>query len=235
MGQATSKRSPGTCECVCLPGKEGRCVHESTIDVPDEAVQAGSIQLNLVSSPPSTIALNQLVGWTDLGNDFFNDFSQLVAPESVHIWDSLVRLCKSRIGQKPHQLPPIYAYCKSYQISLVVRVYLTPWGGRFQPHKSEVWRHLEKVLLQLVNRWKWEEDEVVEGTAVRIFENKVRSAVHLSSYRFLTFTPFRYFEGLSPDFRALPDDTITLSLVVCHIQRRESRHSPNHGEALGGK
>jgi hypothetical protein len=142
------------------------------MNVPEEAVQAGSIRLNLLSPPPGQTAPSPLLDWTDIEDVPLHDPSQLFVVDSVPIWESLLRLTRSRIGQAPHQMPTIYAFCKSYQNSLVVRVFLTPWGGRFHPLKAAVWRDLEKVLMRLVGRWEWEEDEMVDGETL-IFENKV--------------------------------------------------------------
>jgi hypothetical protein len=172
MGQASSTKPHDQFECVGIPTEDGRRIRKSTMDVPEEAVQAGSIRLNLLSPPPGQTYPNQLVDWTDIDSVPLHDPSQLFSLESVPIWDSLLRLTRSRIGQVPHQLPPIYAYCKAHQDSLVVRVFLTPWGGRFHPLKSALWRDLEKVLMKLVDRWEYEGNEMVDAETL-IFENKV--------------------------------------------------------------
>lgn len=172
MGQASSTKPHDQFEWQRIPTQDGLRLPESTMNVPEEAVQAGSIRLNLLSPPPGQTYPNQLVDWTDIEDVPLHDPSQLFALESVPIWDSLLRLTRSRIGKVPHQMPTIYAYCKSYYDSLVVRVFLTPWGGRFHPLKPAVWRDLEKVLMRLVDRWEWEGDEKGDVEAL-IFENKV--------------------------------------------------------------
>jgi hypothetical protein len=172
MGQASSTKPHDQFECERIPTEDGLGPRKCTMDVPEEAVQGGSIRLNLLCPPPGQTAPSPLRDWTDVESVPLNDPLQLFSLDSVPIWDSLLRLTGSRIGQAPHQLPPIYAYCKSYQDSLVVRVFLTPWGGRFHPLKPAVWRDLEKVLMRLVDRWEWEGDEMVDGETL-IFENKV--------------------------------------------------------------
>jgi hypothetical protein len=172
MGQASSTKPHDQFERGGIPTEDGRRIRKNTMDVPEEAVQAGSIRLHLDSPPPGQTYPNQLVDWTDIESVPLNDPLQLFSSDSVPIWESLLRLTRSRIGQAPHQMPTIYAFCKSYQNSLVVRVFLTPWGGRFHPLKPAVWRDLEKVLMRLVNRWGWEEDEMVDAETL-IFENKV--------------------------------------------------------------
>lgn len=188
MGQTPSTRSHAACEGDCRLGGTGRCVYKSNIDVSEDAVQAGSVLIKLIPPPSSTTSLDpttppqssaaprRLLAWTDILDPSLIDISQLIAPESSEsspVFESLVYLSKTRIGSKPHEFSPIYAYCKSYKDSLAVRVYLTPWGGRFQGLKPVVWRHLERVLMQLVNRWEWQDFGRLQGEPARIFENKV--------------------------------------------------------------
>lgn len=137
----------------------------------ESAAQAGSIQLRFAS--PSSNTQERFVEWTEIANVADSPFI-FASSEDVSLCTSLVRLSKSHVGRQPHIRNLIHARCKMYQDSLVVRVYLTPCVGPFDPLKASFRKDLEAVLHRLVRRWEWAEvaDQVMEEEEF-VFGNKV--------------------------------------------------------------
>lgn len=143
------------------------------MDVPDSAAQAGSIRLQLASSEQSSSTEYRFAEWTEISNVGNTPFA-FSSPEHVSLFASLVKLSGGHVGRQPHRRQIIHTYCKTYQDSLVVRVYVTPCVGPFDPLKASYRKDLEAVLGKLVRRWEWVDDEGQETDEEElVFGNKV--------------------------------------------------------------
>lgn len=145
------------------------------MDIPDDAIQAGSLRHKLASSQRSASTQERLGEWIDIEDFASGTALAFASSEYVSLFDSLVRLSAGHsVGRKPHYPAVIRAFCKLYDDSLVVRVYLLPRVGPFGGWPSSVRREFEEVINKLLDRWEWTEDPAVEGKGDEfVFQNKV--------------------------------------------------------------
>jgi hypothetical protein len=148
------------------------------MDVPESAAQAGSIRLRLDTSQQSSSNQDRIVESTEISNVAVSPFV-FSSSEDVSLFTSLVRLSKSQVGRQPYRRNVIHATCKTYQDSLIVRVYLTPCVGPFDPLKASFRKDVEAVLAKLVRRWEWDEEDEIMEEEKSVFGNKVWHARYI--------------------------------------------------------